>query len=68
MLWTYAQQNEYINFVRSNKKKSRKQIFYFMLLFCITYQSSIVGSIHSKTTSAEHGVLCDFLIKSEDKR
>jgi hypothetical protein len=38
-----------------------------MLLFFIINQSPILGSIHSKTTSAEYGVLCGFLIKSEDK-
>lgn len=41
--------------------------FYFRL-FIITIQSPILGSTHSKTTSAEYDVLCGFLTKSEKKK
>jgi hypothetical protein len=37
------------------------------MLFFIINHSPILGSIHSKTTSADYDVLCGFLIKSEKK-
>jgi hypothetical protein len=57
--------NKYILFVEMKKVGNIKFLFY--VLFFIVNQSPILGSIHSKTTSAVYDVLCGFLIKSDDK-